>query len=85
MDKTTNINQVAPFRPIKCLSRKRQRRRESSYLHVLWMVANAVNKLIWFNFVGANTMDSGEEWKLVFHALSFEHNINLSSGNWTLK
>lgn len=73
MDKTTNINQVSE-----------EYWRERSYLHVLWMITNAVNELIWFNFINANTMNSSEEWKFVFHVLCFEHNINLSGGDWTL-
>lgn len=84
--KTININQVSPFRSIKFVRDKEVEEywREASYLHVLGVITNAVNKLCWLDFKSADTVDSSEKWEFVFHALCFEHNIDLSGSDWTL-
>lgn len=32
-------------------------------LHMLWMVANAIDQLVWLQFASANVMDGGEQWE----------------------
>lgn len=54
-------------------------------LHVLGMVANAFNQLIGLDLTSADFMDGGEKWEFFFHALGFQHVVDLFSGDGTLK
>jgi hypothetical protein len=66
----------------ECKTNKEER---NNYLHVLWMVANAINHLLWLNFANANSVDGCEKWEFVFHALGLQHVVDFSRGDWSLK
>ena len=54
-------------------------------LHVLGMVANAVNQLIGLDLTGTDFMDGGEKREFLFHAFGFQHVVDLFGGDGTLK
>lgn len=58
---------------------------KTNYLHVLGVSTNAVYQLSCLNLTGADSVNGGEEWELVFHALRLQHMIHFFSGNWALK
>lgn len=52
---------------------------------MLGVVADAVDQLVGLELVGADFVDGGEEWELVFHVFGLQHVIDLFGGDWTLK
>lgn len=63
---------------------KKQSRWKRVYLHVFWVITNAVNELSWLNFVGANTVDGGEEREFVFHSLCLQHDVDFGGSDRAL-
>lgn len=54
-------------------------------LHVLRVVTNAVYQLGGLDFRGADFVNGGEEWEFFFHALGFQHVVDLFGGDGTLQ
>ena len=54
-------------------------------LHVLGMVANAVDQLIGLDLTDANSVNGGEKREFVFHVLGFQHVVDFFGGDGTLK
>lgn len=52
---------------------------------MLGVIADAVNQLVGLELVGADFVDGGEEWELLFHVFGLQHMIDLFGGDWTLK
>lgn len=56
----------------------------AKHLHMFGMRANAINKLVGLDLTGADFVDGGEKWELLFHVLGFKHVVNFFGGDWTL-
>lgn len=52
---------------------------------MFWVVTNAVDQLVGLDLRSADFVNGGEQGELIFHALGFQHMVDLFSGDGSLK